>query len=708
MKRFIFGGLAVLAMLLFVFWLRFGLSLQMPFQGGLSVWSKSEGKDILVDAGEGYEPFEIKGVNLGAGKPGYHATDYGITYDDYMRWFAWIQDMGANTIRVYTVLGTDFYRAFYDYNKNNASPLYLLHGLWLNDYSGFSHIQGYDPEFRDALIRDGHSLVDILHGKKLFSIGDQNGSGVYRWDISQWTLGYILGVEWEDVTVIYTDKANPERSHYEGRYCSTKPEASPFEALLAELSDEVIRYETERYGQQRLVALSNWPVTDPFDYSKEPCADIRKIAKVDVENIVFSPEFRSGTFASYHIYTHFPDYMNYYDDLSQFIDESGRVNTYRAYLQKINAHHTIPVVITEFGIPSSRGMARREPNQGRNQGHMSETQQAEALVSCYEDIKKAGCSGSIVFTWQDEWFKRTWNTLPMTDILKTPYWNDVQTNEQFFGILSFDPGKKQTACILDGKNTEWDDGDLVLENGGLRLYQKQDERYLYLMLEQLGLSEDSRLQIPFDITPKSGSYAAPEQHAEFERPADFLMILDGLEESRVLVQERYDNFKLQYQKILTGVDPFSHQPARDSNVFSPVLLALQTPSSLVKTTDPDAVLVDSYETGLLLHGNGDPESPDYNSLSDFCWGDNMVEIRLPWLLLNFSCPSEAQIHDDYYEHYGIQNLRIKKFYVGAAHADTGGKIAMTAIKLRPWYDRPTFHERLKPAYYAMQNIWKEN
>ena len=45
----------------------------------------------------------IKGVNIGAGKPGAFPGDVAITYDEYYRWFGYIANMNANTIRVYTI-----------------------------------------------------------------------------------------------------------------------------------------------------------------------------------------------------------------------------------------------------------------------------------------------------------------------------------------------------------------------------------------------------------------------------------------------------------------------------------------------------------------------------------------------------------------------------------------------------------------------------
>ncbi len=64
---------------------------------------------------------------------------------------------------------------------------------------------------------------------------------------------------------------------------------------------------------------------------------------------------------------------------SDFYDETGAVNTYLAYLRALRRHHTMPVVISEFGVSTGRGMAQRDQNTGRNQGHMSEQEQGQAL-----------------------------------------------------------------------------------------------------------------------------------------------------------------------------------------------------------------------------------------------------------------------------------------------------------------------------------------
>ena len=87
-------------------------------------------------------PFEVRGVSLGSGIPGEWGTDYAIDEETYLRWFAQIQKLGANTIRVYTILQDDFYNAFYAYNaareEAGEEPLWLIHGVWVNDYTPVS------------------------------------------------------------------------------------------------------------------------------------------------------------------------------------------------------------------------------------------------------------------------------------------------------------------------------------------------------------------------------------------------------------------------------------------------------------------------------------------------------------------------------------------------------------------------------------------
>ena len=708
MKKFIIT-VCIVVLLIFAWhtaYYRLGLYIDLKPDTPVTALMTTDEDTVYMQKDGKAVPFEIRGVNMGVGLPGEWATDYAIDKETYLRWFAWIQEMGANTIRVYTILQDDFYNAFYEYNQGREEPLYLLHGVWVNDYVQNSRRDAYDDDFRQTLLDDCKTVVDLLHGNKNLNLGRGVGSGSYRKDVSQWVIGYIIGVEWEDVTVVYTDRKYPDRCSYQGTYLYTTEEASPFEAMLCEVGDQIIAYESKRYQQQRLVAFSNWPTTDPFEYPQDITAFFMKCAKVDVEHIRETDAFLSGQFASYHVYPYFPDYLNYVRDKSGFsYTPDGRLNTYLTYLKRLTAHHTIPVVISEYGVSTGRGMAQKDQNTGRNQGKMSEREQGQAIIDCYEDIMAAGCAGSCVFTWQDEWFKRTWNTMHSVDLDHTPYWSDYQTNEQYFGLLSFDPGKKESICYVDGDLSEWEKNDLVVQNGELSVSMKYDEKFLYFLIKKEGFSPDNdTLYIPIDTTPKTGSTYCDNYDISFERASDFLIVIDGKENSRVLVQERYDVLRAMYAHEIEGADAYLDPVDADSPVFNPIRLMLQTATPLL--TGNWQATAETYETGLLTYGTANPDAEDFSSLADFIFAGDCIELKLPWQLLNFANPSEMMIHDDYYEHYGVEYRKIDEMYVGIADAAHGDfRIAMEALPLKGWGKTVTYHERRKESYYMLQDYW---
>lgn len=754
MKKFIIVVVALFAVAFCGLYLYFyqGLTV-LPFgEGEARAQVKTEGRSVLLDRGEGFEEFEIRGVDLGAGKPGHFATDYALDKETYLRWFEQIQDMGANSIRVYTLLGDAFYQALYEYNVDNPNPLYLMHGVWLNDYSGYSHTDGFDAEYLGKLTFDSQTVIDALHGQRMVELGRVAGTGSYRWDVSPWVLGYILGVEWEPSTVAYTDLQQADRQGYEGRYFRTSEDATPFESMLAQLGDEVVGYESRRYGEQRLIAFSNWPSADPFEYPEQVKELFDKYAAVDVEHVLATDEVRAGMFASYHVYPYFPDYARYVEELAQTTDDLGEVNTYYAYLKTLVDHHSMPVVISEFGIPASRGMAQQDHNTGRNQGHANEQEQAEELVRTYHDIRQAGAAGSFVFEWQDEWFKRTWNTVYATDQQKTPYWPDWQTNEQFFGLLAFEPGEDRSVSYVDGDLEEWGDGDVVSRNDGVAVSAKYDEKFLYLMVRtEDGSALGDSVYLPIDTTPKSGTYAnesailstwgRPETDATegegeadaaggeaesdertfvdkqvgelprmtFDRGVDFVVALHREGEGRVAVQERYECLRPMMMWRLALDDAFANPPASDSATFRTIELALRTVRDAAGDSDETiAIGADdprTFETGLLREGDANPSHEGYDSLADYQFGLDFVEVRLPWQLLNFSSPSEMLVHDDYYEHYGVENLAVKGIGVGAVQNAEGARVTLADVELKGWGTKPTYHERLKASYYALQEVW---
>lgn len=210
MKKFVITVAALVV--LYIGWdfayYRLGWYVNLHSGQEVSAWMEVRGDQIYRRTKDGMEPFEIRGMYMGSGIPGEWFTDFSIDKETYLRWFEHIQAAGANVIRIYTIQSDDFYEAFYEYSINREQPLYLFHGVLVNDYIQNSHRDAYATDFLDVLLGDCRTVVDVLHGNKKISLGRMTsaGSGFYRWDISQWGIGYILGVEWEDVTVVYTDE----------------------------------------------------------------------------------------------------------------------------------------------------------------------------------------------------------------------------------------------------------------------------------------------------------------------------------------------------------------------------------------------------------------------------------------------------------------------------------------------------------------------
>lgn len=699
---------------LYIYTVYYNGNIYIPYEGEVKSFSKAEGANLWIDEGDGYKVFDLRGVNLGLGKPGKFATEYSISKDEYLRWFEQIQEMGANVIRTYTLAHEEFYEAFYEYNINNDNPLYLIHGVWVDDYMLNSRRSAFDDEFYKEFLNSCKDIVDVTHGR-LKNLGFNNtGSQSYDKDISPWVYGYIVGVEWEGDIVAFTNETGPQLPQYKGEYMYTE-NARNFEIFLAMIGDEMISYETKKYGAQRTLAFANWPTTDPFEYPEKVLIELGKYAQIDVDNIKSTDKFASGQYASYHIYPYYPDFMWYIDPTIE--------NTYLDYLTKINEHHDIPVVVSEFGVPSSRGMAAYEDNGslGRNQGRLSENEQGEAIISMYEDIKTSGCAGGIVFIWQDEWFKRTWNTMEGLDLENGSFWSNYQTNEQYFGLLSFDPGKEQSICYVDGDKGDWKSEDSVVENDEYKMSMKYDEKFIYFLVEKDGFDiSTDKLYIPIDTTPKTGTTISSlyelQTNIQTNKGTDFIISINGKEDSKVLVQDRYDFIEIMYGD-LKGTTAYENPPKKNSEVFSSIRLPLHelnyfnngipiTFKEFDLNNEKHTSQIKTYETGKLTYGNANPSAQDFNSLADFCSGDGFVEIKLPWQLLNFSDPSEMKIHDDYYERYGVEYIKINEMNVGVG--DGTKLIEMEPFKLEKLGRNPKYHERLKESYYMLKEYWTSN
>ena len=648
----------------------------------------------------------IKGVNMGAGKPGAFPGDVDITYDEYYRWFAYIAQMKANTIRVYTTQRPQFYNALYNFNKNaeksGEKPIYIIHGVWVNenDIATINDAYGNNDKILKDVITAGKNTVDILHGNCYLPIKKGYADGTYTSDVSKYVIGWILGIEWDPSFVVSSNQNNPKRNNYNGKYLYTEG-ASPFETFLCDMGDKIIDYEMTKYKTQRPVAFSNWVTTDPLKHPSEPYKN-EDLVSVNVEHVKWHDSFKAGMFASYHVYPYYPDTFSFQPDYIKFKGTDGKLDPYLAYLESIKKIHSMPILISEFGIPASRGKAHENRVTGFNQGFVDEKTQGNMLLKMMNDIHFAGLAGGVAFSWQDEWFKRTWNNNDLDLPDSRPFWLNAQTNEQHFGLLAFDPGNKKSICYIDGVYDDWVKDKPVYLGDNTKLYVKSDEGYVYLMIDVKNYDfKNDTLLIPIDTIKGQGNKKLSPYKTTFSTGADFVIKIHGKNDSHILVDSYYDNYYFRYGVLISQINTKPSFEIKNTGIFNPIRLCLN--KELVVPVQNTAIPFTGYETGLLKYGNGNPDNANFNSLSDFNYNNGKLEIRIPWQLLNVMDPSGKYVIDDMYAQGKISPLKVNGFSFGVGNMKNGGSqnLIMKEYNWKAW-EKPTYHERLKPSYYILQ------
>ena len=677
-------------------------------QTGISCRFKAEGDYFYIYESGDWKQMFMRGVNIGATEPGLFPGDLTISYDTYYRWFGYISEMNCNCIRIYTLMPPQFYQALGDFNKKAKNKLYLYQGIWVNeeDIERLSDTYAENEKILNDFTTDAVNLVNVIHGKAKIAETAGEAYGTYNTDVSPWLVGWIIGIEWDPNFVINTNNQHPDKKDYDGKYLYTQT-ASPFEAFLCRVGDALIKHEAETYKFQVPLAFSNWITTDPLTHPNEPHFDEDKTT-VNTENVKCR-NFGPGMFASYHIYPYYPDSLNYQEDYLEYTDDSGKVNTYEAYLEDLKLAHTVPIIVAEFGIPTSRGMGH-ESVMGYNQGMVDETAQGAMLIDMLGSIENAKYAGGIVFTWQDEWFKRTWNNVMFDIADRRPYWSNIQTTEQCFGLLAFDPGKESMAAYVDGDVSEWKNTQPTVTTEQGKLYIKSDERYLYIMLDAGNYDfEKDTLLIPINTIADQGNLKAAQYNAEFDTAADFLIYINGKDNSHIYVDRYYDAFNYYFleSKKLSDIEAEENAGVKNSGMFDIMRLCYGY-NLTVKGTN-QVVPDKAYETGKLRYGNGNPKAQEYKSLSDFYFKNGKLEIRIPWQLLNVMDPSGKQQISDFRKTQVISPQAYQSFDFGFAYRTGAESLKITlggSYEYNGW-NTPTWHERLKPAYYELQNYFKK-
>lgn len=702
--------------------------IELASTGGIKTNSRTGPDYIQIKKNGKWQNLLIKGVNMGIAKPGFFPGETAITKDEYLRWFKEIGDMNANAIRVYTLHPPAFYEAFYEYNQLAKKPLYLFHGSWVNEESMIRTQDAFAEENSKDAKTEIKNMVDIIHGQASLPARPGHASGSYKHDISKYVLGFIIGTEWDPQMVQNTNLKHQGLGPFNGDYFKTQ-NASPFEIWLAGLMDFAADYETKHYQWQHTTSFTNWVTTDLLKHPYEPLSD-EDLVSIDPNHIQASQQFTAGLFASYHIYPYYPDFLYLDPSYGNYVDITGKKNNYAGYLHDLRKAHQMPVLVAEFGVPASRGLTHKN-KYGLNQGFHSEEEQGQINKYLYTSIVNEDYAGGLVFSWQDEWFKRTWNTMDYDDPDRRPYWNNLQTNEQHFGLLGFDPGLKNSSIMVDGETKDWEMAvtKSIYESKDkqsplLNVRMTSDSGYLYYLLEY-NHPMDFAKQSTYLLLDSIGNQGqttiqlSKETKLQTDYGIDFLVKLHGPNDSRIMVDSYYDPFYYQYSKMLHMIPEQPYADKKNNGIFHPIKLALNKELTIPATQTK--IPFQDYETGTLRYGNANPMDRDFDSLTDISISKDhkVVEGRIPWQLLNVKDPSLKEVMADIWNS-GLtgsektEGIRLSVALVNQQKVEmtfpkeSKGLITKDNTHLYTWneWEEPAYSERLKKSYSIMKETYQ--
>ncbi len=703
------------------------------------------GLELLEVPGEdgGWAPLFIKGVNLGVALPGKYPSQFPPHEATYLDWLDKIAAMNANVVRLYTLLPPAFYDALLRHNLDNPDRrLWLIQGVWavLPPEHDF-----YNSTYQADLQSEVERVIDAFHGNLDLPRRPGHASGRYRSDVSPYTLALILGREWEPYSVLGFNELHPEMRRFAGRFADLDS-GSAMEHWVAWLCEIAMAHETDWYRTQRPVAFSNWPTLDPLHHPTE-ATRAEELAfrrargeavdeapsliynddavAVDAEKIRPAAANLAGFFASYHVYPYFPDFMNMEPAYLKAVDSQGP-SPYFGYLRELKEHHASqPLLVSEFGVPTSRGVAHVQPL-GWNHGGHSELRQGELLARMMLDIRESRTAGGIAFAWLDEWFKKNWMYAEFEEPrARNRLWHNVLDPEQNFGILAARAGPVGGSPILDGRSSEWEKlSGVQIERfkapaeswdpcrtdspqAHLQLLgMASDPAYLYVLSEIRGADCDqdgtvdwNRLEILLGIdtheVQTGDRRLRPGDSRRLPTGVEFRVTLAGPGKSFIEVDPAYD-----VESHLPG-GPFVSESNEDG-VFIPMKREANRRRFGRDGTEYPSIEVSQSTLSFGVSGESDVAVGTSGTTG-------IVELRLPWNLLQFTDPSERRVLD----HPGSDGPPFAtsvtdaiRLHLSLRDADGNETDFQSALPFT-WesWQQPSYHLELKQSYDVLREAF---
>ena len=665
---------------------------------------KTDRNDIKIYKDNQWETMKLKGVELNSFKPGHGRFETGIPKKEIFKWLTEIGEMNANVIKVPYIQSPSFYSAIYDYNLNREEPIYIIHEVLLDERAILKDYDAFDGKILKHVKKDIKKTINVVNGQALLFNNKRNHRGLYLKDISKYNLGFIIGTNVNPEIVTLTNVKYDTKSDYDGKYFSVK-NGNAFETFIGEILDFSAKYEIKKYKRLSLLSFLTTVETDPLEYKHE--SNLTKHAMINIEKVV--QKDGDHLFVSYKYHPNSLEFLEY--EYTNF--ENSEINqdtsVVSKHLNRITDFYKYPLVISDTGISSSRAKSKIDQSDGFDRGGFSEKEQGEKIVDLLREINNSDGAGVILSSWQDDWTRLTSLSLieDYLDENNSSYWHDLQSSDESFGLLKFESGKEEDKISIDGEFSDWENTKSILQEDGVELKVRSDLSNLYVLVEKEKWSlNDDELYLGVDVTPLSGSKVW-DKEAEFSNEVDFIIKLHGYNESRMVVNERYNLFNYLYKYYANILEKEDKIPDKDSNQFDPIFLLNRKKFYL---RDRNTVLSPIYyETGKLTYGTDHPQNEGFDSTVDFNKEGNKAEIKIPWALLNIKDPLGKKAYGDFYLDGVGSQVNLKQLGFSINYKGNGENIVTQESKYKMEKLNPTdYVEKLKESYYIVRDYWSEN
>lgn len=611
-----------------------------------------------------WHKYYVTGVNLGPGAPGYYPAYPPKNVQTFLGWIRDAESMNSNSLRVYTLLPPAFYRAFKMY-KDAGGKVDLYQQIWVGEPPNKDL---FDPDFYEKTRAEIRYVVDSIHGHGDVPPKNARGDGLYTFDISEHVSALLFGRELEASTAIQTNIINGGKRSFDGKYFQIA-DGNPTEVWFAEMMDYLVSYETDNYNWQHPVAIVNWPPTDPLYHPTETpnfdevkfrirhgeqlelpknIDDDNDAVSIDEAKYKVKPALQAGMFASYHVYPYYPDFLLLDRGYLAARDAEGPNPTF-GYLKELKAHIPYPLVITEFGMPDSMGISHFHPYGWHHGGH-DEQQQADNLRRQAQAIQSAGCSGGIVFSLIDEWYKHNWLTVDFEEpVDRATLWTNELDPEKFYGMEGFRTSKWE---LFLGGQEMWSKEPTVVQgsagNSFRNLQAATDEAFVYLKINGVCLTCEKNRALAVALNPlpdRAGVKQLPFGGITMPHGASFILYLLSPEFARLYVSENFNPYQVRPRPNLPNETELSYKPAFFVKLENTGKFEEQVVETNRRRFGRDGTLYPAQRYSRSVLRYAATPADRLESLAEWYYDarERSVVVRIPWGKLMVTDPSSRQV-----------------------------------------------------------------